>query len=108
MENNGCNLGDVCGVSKNIKDKSIQPLNGLRHNDSEGNSGWFLWRGEYSDKDDFFKPTHIEHIVGIVPDDILSLSPGYRFLVDTESGYKDVWFDKSLLDMGFKDESSKD
>lgn len=98
MDDYGYESTDICGVSKNIADNSIQPLNGLRHNDSEGNSGWFLWRGEYSDKDDFFKPTHIKHIVDLVPDDLLALSPGSRFLVDTLTDYKDVWFDKSLLD----------
>ena len=99
MKDYNYNLSDVCVVSKNIKDERIQPLNGLRHNDSDGNSGWFLWRGEYSDRDDFFRPTHIEHIVDIVPDNLLALSPGYRFLVDTQGGYKDVWCDKTLLNI---------
>ena len=98
MDDYGYESTDICGASKNIADNSIQPLNGLRHSDSEGNSGWFLWRGEYSDKDDFFKPTHIEHIVDLVPDYLFALSPGSRFLVDTLTDYKDVWFDKSLLD----------
>ena len=49
-------------------------------------------------KTTFFKPTHIKHIVDLVPDDLLALSPGSRFLVDTLTDYKDVWFDKSLLD----------
>ena len=35
MKDYNYNLSDVCGVSKNIKDERIQPLNGLRHNDSE-------------------------------------------------------------------------
>lgn len=98
MDNYGYNLEDICGVSKNIGDIAIQPLNGLRHNDFNGNSGWFLWRGEYSNRDDFFKPTHINHIRDLVPDELLSLSPGSRFLIDTGSGYKDVWFDKTLID----------
>lgn len=99
MKDYGYNSSDACGISKNIKDGSIQPLNGLRHNDSEGNSGWFLWRGEYSDRDDFFKPTHIEHIIDIVPNELLELAPGYHFLVDTQSGHKDTWFDRSLLNI---------
>jgi hypothetical protein len=34
-----------------------------------------------------------------VPDNLLALSPGYRFLVDTQGGYKDIWYDKSLWDI---------
>lgn len=81
-----------------LKSGSIdEPLHGLRHKPIEGTSGWYIWRGEYSDAGDFFSPLHIKHASERCPESIpyLGLPEGWRFLVKGE--YADVWFDETLL-----------
>lgn len=87
------------GISLNIKHGG-QPINGLRHQQVDDTSGWYIWGGEYSDADDFFIPLHIEHLNDWCPEVLkfLGLPPGYRFLFDNK-GYEDVWLDENLLDI---------
>ena len=76
-----------------------EKLNGLRHKTEKGKICWYIWSGEYSENDDFFKPICAEHLLKRNPKIIkyLGLDDGFRFLI-TESGYEDVWFDKKLLE----------
>ncbi|MHA3046219.1 immunity protein Imm33 domain-containing protein [Riemerella anatipestifer] len=85
------------GISDNF-DSGEMPLNGLRHFPEGDTSGWYIWAGEYSTSDNFFKPMHIFHLFKSFPEIIkyLGLPPGNRFLVDNQ-GYEDVWFDDNLL-----------
>lgn len=87
----------LIGVSENVK-YSQQIINGLRHPNTGDATGWYIWTGEYSNKDDFFMPLHVIHIEEWCPHVIkyLGLPPGYRFLIDN-NGYEDVWFDEALL-----------
>ncbi len=74
-------------------------LHGLRHHPVNHTNGWFLWFGEYSDKDDFFVPLCIKHLPDYIQQDIseyLELPPGFRFLIDGLN-YEDVWYDEQLL-----------
>jgi hypothetical protein len=74
------------------------PINGLRHCEELGSSGWYLWAGtDFPLEDDAFEPMHAEHILQMRPelDRYLSLPAGYRFL--WAPGYDDVWCDMSLL-----------
>jgi len=74
------------------------PINGLRHPiENEQSTNWYVWAGEYSDNDDFFKPVHVYHLLDLCPKAInyLGLAPGWRFLFDNT--YEDVWYDQSLL-----------
>ena len=86
------------GAAENL---ATDPINGLRHpNDKEttkGTTGWFIWSGEWSDADDFFKPMCAEHLLQIRPQIIryLGLEAGFRFLADS-NGYEDVWYDETL------------
>ncbi|MBK9253865.1 MAG: hypothetical protein IPM42_00105 [Saprospiraceae bacterium] len=82
------------GVSANL-DKD--PINGLRHPSEQGTTGWFIWTGEYSEADDFFKPICAEHLLHNRPGIIkyLGLDIGFRFLAD-KNGYEDIWFDEKL------------
>jgi len=84
----------IIGCSENL-DK--EPINGLRHPKEENTTGWYIWSGEYSEKDDFFKPTCAEHLLQIRPELIkyFGLDVGYRFLIDN-NGYEDVWYDEKL------------
>lgn len=94
-------FNSIIGISENVKDKNIFPINGLRHNVDEITSGWYIWAGlEFSYESDFFKPLHIEHLLDWRPDILkyLALPPGYRFLIG-EDNYEDVWFDKNLLNI---------
>lgn len=73
------------------------PLNGLRHQPTEGTCGWFIWGGEVLESnDDFFKPVHVEHLKQRCPTIIpyLGLPPGWRFLL--APGQEEVWFDESI------------
>lgn len=83
-------------ISDNL---NLEKLNGLRHKTEKGKICWYIWSGEYSEADDFFKPICAEHLLQRNPKIIkyLGLNDGFRFLI-TESGYEDVWFDKNLLE----------
>ena len=83
-------------ISDNL---NLEKLNGLRHKTEKGKICWYIWSGEYSENDDFFKPICAEHLLQRNPKIIkyLGLDDGFRFLI-TESGYEDVWFDKNLLE----------
>ena len=83
-------------ISDNL---NLEKLNGLRHKTEKGKICWYIWSGEYSENDDFFKPICAEHLLKRNPKIIkyLGLDDGFRFLI-TESGYEDVWFDKKLLE----------
>ena len=87
----------IAGVADNVR-AAAWPLNGLRYRPGT-TSGWFIWAGEQtSQASDFFKPTHIKHLVERCPDVMpyLALAPGYRFLI--APGYEDVWIDLELLE----------
>ena len=60
-------------------------------------NGWYIWSGEFSDADDFFKPMDFECLIESYPKILkyLSLDVGFRFLKD-KKGYEDVWFDEKL------------
>lgn len=85
------------GISENL---GSDPVHGLRHPPEKGTTGWFIWTGEYSTADDFFKPIHAGHLLQKRPDLIkyLGLQPGYRFLIDNQ-GHEDIWEDKELLNV---------
>ncbi len=78
-------------------DLDKDPINGLRHPSEERTTGWFIWTGEYSDSEDFFKPMCAEHLLQIRPDIIkyLGLDIGFRFLAD-KNDYADIWYDEKL------------
>lgn len=85
------------GVSKNLREKKIKVINGLRHNPENDTNGWYVWADEFSDDDDFFVPLCARHInewdERIMK--FLALSPGFRFLI--ADNHEDVWFDEKLL-----------
>ncbi len=87
----------IVGVAANID--SERPLHGIRHSIEGDTTGWYLWGGEYSSRKDFFKPVHAKHLIESHPDLLpyLALPPGWRFLIDPERGYEDVWRDNNLL-----------
>ena len=84
----------LVGVADNL---TADPIHGLRHPCDKGTTGWFIWTGEYSQADDFFKPMCAEHLLQIRPQIIkyLALDVNFRFLTDT-NGYEDVWYDDRL------------
>jgi hypothetical protein len=73
------------------------PVHGLRHEPEADTSGWYIWTGDLGDEDDFFVPLHPAHLADRVPGLMAELGapPGTRFLL--APGYRDVWFDASLL-----------
>ena len=89
----------ILGISLSVK-SATWPLNGLRHVPEKGESGWYIWAGDYLPDDDFFKTLHVSHISNWTnaAEKFLGLAPGWRFLV--APGYEDVWFDESLLVAG--------
>ncbi len=94
------NENDIIGVGGGIEE-GIMPINGLRHPTSNGQTGWFIWGGKYSDNDDFFKPMHAMHLVEMHPEiaPYLGLDQGWRFLIDPTKKYEDAWQDNSLLEV---------
>ena len=83
------------GISENL---DLEPIYGLRHKTENGKMCWFIYSGEYSEKDDFFKPICAEHLLQKKPKliDYFGLDEGFRFIID-KKGYEDVWFDENLL-----------
>jgi hypothetical protein len=86
------------GISSSAR-AGVQPINGLRHPPEGDTTGWYLWGGtELSAADNFFKPLHVQHLIGENSPVLrfLGLPPGWRFLIDNK-GYEDIWFDETLL-----------
>jgi len=86
----------IAGVADNLG-SGLWPVNGMRHREGS-TSGWFLWAGEdLLDDDDFFKPTHVRHLLDRCPElmPYLALAPGFRFLIAPD--HEDVWTDPDLL-----------
>ena len=78
----------------------LTPINGLRHPQTIGTSGWYIWCGEaFSEAADFFEPLHAAHIYERLPviSHLLGLPAGYRFLLAGD--YLDVWYDEKLLNV---------
>lgn len=92
-----CHLGEKVGVSQSALDGEI-PLNGMRHREENGTTGWYIWGNQHFSSDaGFFKPVHTAHLElkCALALKFLSLPPGWRFL--TDGTYEDVWFDADLL-----------
>ena len=72
-------------------------IHGLRHPPEGDTTGWYIWRGEWSESGDFFEPLHAWHLAERLPEVLpyLALPPGWRFLL--APGHEDVWYDESLL-----------
>ncbi|WP_205700443.1 immunity protein Imm33 domain-containing protein [Cobetia marina] len=87
-----CMLSGIAGVA--IDTVGLQPIQGVRLESEKGETGWYLWAGDFSDADDFFKPVHLEHIDNFFPEvkSYLGLGAGYKFIIDNE-GYEDVWYE---------------
>lgn len=85
----GCKVG----ISLSAKSE-ILPLHGVRYKPVGDTTGWYIWRGEYSDQQDFFVPLHVSHLQEWCPAALpyLQLPPGWRFLIAPD--YEDVWFDE--------------
>ena len=94
---NPINKESIIGCSDNL-DK--EPINGLRHPIEKNTTGWYIWSGEFLEKNDFFKPICAEHLLQRRPEIIkyLGLDIGFRFLAD-KKGYEDVWFDKEITQL---------
>jgi hypothetical protein len=78
----------------------LNAINGLRHPQTPGTSGWYIWCGEvFSKSADFFEPQHARHIYESLPNaaHLFGLPPGYRFLLAGD--HLDVWFDEKLLNV---------
>jgi hypothetical protein len=90
------NLDGKIGIAIDVAGK--MPITGVRKPLSNGLEGWYIWSGEYSNDDNFFKPIHAIHLHELLPivEKYLALKPGFKFIVDDE-GYEDVWFDETLL-----------
>jgi hypothetical protein len=76
-------------------DLNADPIHGLRQPKEKGTTGWFIWTGEYSESDNFFKQIRAEQLLQIRPDLIkyFGLDVGYQFLID-KNGYEDVWLNE--------------
>jgi hypothetical protein len=74
-------------------------IHGVRHPPEGDTTGWYIWRGDYSEASDFFRPLHVEHLDECVPQALpyLALPRGWRFLL--APGHEDVWQDDSLLNV---------
>lgn len=91
----------MVGIALESFNEFNMPINGLRHPiENDNSTSWFIWAGEYSAADDFFKPVHVSHLLEICPKALpyLGLAPGWRFLFDNT--HEDVWHDENLFNIG--------
>jgi len=88
------------GISLNVKDE-VEPIHALRHPAEGDTTGWYIWSGDYSEDNDFFKPLHLSHLTEWCPLILpyLGLPAGSRVLIANNGNYVDVWEDKSLLNI---------
>ena len=84
------------GISENTK-ANTYPIHGLHLRPEGDTTGWYIWAGDYSNAENFFKPLHVPHKETWCPEDIpyLGQPPAWRFLIAPD--YEDIWFDASLL-----------
>lgn len=90
-------LDETCKVGISLSAlRGNLPLHGLRHEPEDGTTGWFLWAGDWSDDENFFRPLHAHHLSEDRPEVLpyLALPPGWRFLI--APGHEDVWRDDNL------------
>ncbi len=89
---------EIIGISDGIT-QGLLPVNGLRHPANDTTTGWYIWAGDYSEDDDFFKPIHAKHAIEKYPHiaPYLGLNQGWRFLIDPVNHHEDIWEDPSLL-----------
>ena len=87
----GEKVGIALGTLKNL------PLHAVRVQPKDGDCGWYIHGGEYSEDEDFYQPLHVSHLAAyctmVIP--YLALPPGWRLLLAL--GHEDVWFDCELL-----------
>ncbi|SMB79796.1 conserved hypothetical protein [Hymenobacter roseosalivarius DSM 11622] len=85
------------GLSRSVAE-GVRPIHGVRYAPEADTTGWYIWAGEFSLADDFFQPVHLAHLTAWAPQvqPYLGLGPGWRFILDPEEDYVDVWFDDSL------------
>ena len=97
-----CELHLKLGISLSIIEKNFEmPIHACRVLVENGTNGWYIWAGDYSEDEDFFKPLHASHLSEYCPLLLpyLGLAPGSRFLIAENGDYVDVWEDLSLLVM---------
>jgi hypothetical protein len=77
------------GIALNVR-SDLEPTYGLRLRPEGNTTGWYFWKGEWSDDPDFFVPLHVEHLPDWCPEVIpyLQLPPGWKFII--APGYEDV------------------
>jgi hypothetical protein len=91
-----CDLQDKVGIAENVKSDAL-PLNGVRIAPGTGETtGWYIWRGDWSDDPDFFIPVHAQHLLEFCPEAVpyLALPAGWRFQL--APNHEDVWFDPEV------------
>ena len=83
----------IIGLATNL-DKT--PIYGVRDVRRDKTSGWYIWSGEYSAADDFYKPVCAAHLVDLFPPIVhyLGLAEGWRFIIDKD-GYEDIWYEQN-------------
>jgi hypothetical protein len=94
------NLDLKVGISLNVKE-GVEPIHALRHPAEGDTTGWYIWSGDYSEDNDFFKPLHLIHLTEWCPLILpyLGLPAGSRVLIAEGGNYIDVWEDISLLNI---------
>lgn len=87
-------------IALNVKDSKL-PIHALRHPSTKNLTGWYIWSGDYSEDNDFFKPLHVTHLEEWCPVILpyLGLPAGIRFLIAEDGNYVDIWEDLTLLDV---------
>ena len=90
--------GTMVGIAPS-RERGLLPLNALRHPPQGQSNGWYVWRGGAipRDQDDFFVPSHVEHLEDHAPELVpyLALPPGWGVVLAPD--YVDVWYDEDLL-----------
>jgi hypothetical protein len=92
--------GTMIGIAPS-RERGALPLNALRHPPQGQSNGWYVWRGGAipRNQDDFFVPSHVEHLADHAPELLpyLALPPGWGVVLGPD--YEDVWYDGGLLDV---------
>ncbi|TRX74776.1 immunity protein Imm33 domain-containing protein [Pseudomonas mangiferae] len=86
-------LDAIIGVA--VETLNLRPIHGVRVKPEGNESGWYIWGGDYSPNDDFFKPVHQSHMSDLLPflNPYFALDYGYKFIVNEQDDYVDIWYE---------------
>lgn len=90
-------LNEDAKIAVALSTVGSQPIYGSRIDDDD-EVEWYIYCGEFEERDDFYEPISLNHLKEILPqvEQYLALDRGFNFIIDNK-GYEDVWHESETL-----------